>query len=253
MTQGALARGYKSFYEPARTLYRANPTGEANGSLMRNAAVAVAMCDVADECAVIETTVQQSIITHYGPAPVLTCVLHSLLIHRALRGDGPPAAPPTIDTLAAMIAGPWTAWKTTTSEFSRTWLETVGEKLVAAETTVLEGLRGFEDFDPYHFMYKGISGGCTLSLKVALWALHWSYLPEGALPHCGVPHWLPRYPFTRARFSAIRWVALIGADADTYGAIAGALLAAHHPATLPAALCEQLQVRHELYALLPEN
>lgn len=49
----------------------------------------------------------------------------------------------------------------------------------------------------------------------------------------------------------IRWVALIGADADTYGAIAGALLGAYHPNTVPQCLANQLLVKPDIDKLLP--
>jgi len=41
------------------------------------------------------------------------------------------------------------------------------------------------------------------------------------------------------------WVVLIGADADTYGAVAGALLAAYH-STVGEGFLEGLQVKREI-------
>ncbi len=64
-----------------------------------------------------------------------------------------------------------------------------------------------------------------ISLKIALWSLWWSFQTE-AYPI--VPKWLPKWIFEKHKFDTISWVAAIGADADTYGAIAGPLLAAFH-------------------------
>jgi len=99
----------------------------------------------------------------------------------------------------------------------------------SAEKEILTELENFVDFDPYHYFYKGRSGWCTLSLKIALWALHWSF----EVKYPVIPPWLPLWPFKYHGFRTLLWIVLIGADADTYGAIGGPLLAAYHPKDIP--------------------
>lgn len=240
--------------------------GAANGSLMRNASLAAILTALgASEKDLIEATVQQSIITHFGPLPVLTCVLQSLLIHRAMKTPTAQRRPPTLSDLEAILKGPWFQWKThpqTADEGCKVWLRetSLNNELGLAEVKVLQELAGWEDFDPYHHFYKGISGYCVLSLKIALWALHWAVLQRP--PSCGIPGWLPSWLFVDSGLNSggieapLRWVVAIGADADTYGAIAGGLLAAFFPA-IPQEWSSCLKVLPEvnkiLDDLLPNN
>jgi len=90
---------------------------------------------------------------------------------------------------------------------------------------MLEYLKDFEQFNPYNQDYRGRSGYCLLSLKIAMWALYWSY--QKTPPPFSVGD-LPKEIFEQHGFNTIKWVVTIGADSDTYGAIAGLLLAAYH-------------------------
>ncbi|KAH3767752.1 ADP-ribosylglycohydrolase [Pelomyxa schiedti] len=218
--------------------------GQANGSLMRNGAIAAGMY-ARSEAEIVEASVLHGIITHYGVEAVLCCVIHSVLIHRALNSRQ--TRPPTLDDIRAILAGPWTEWKNSISKHPEglAWCHAMAS--TQAEVALINYLAGFENLDPYHAYYKGISGYCSLSLKIALWALHWSF--SHSLPSCGIPHWLPLWPFQLHHFEVIKWVVLIGADADTYGAIAGPLLGAYHPETIPQSLIAQLEVNEELQKL----
>lgn len=227
--------------------YWLRTASQANGGIMRNGPIAALMTPSgADEAAIITATVQQCIITHYAPMPVLCCVVHSLLIHRALRAEPGAAPAPSIGLIRELLAGPWSSWKASVSdEGCKVWLEDVQGygQLGPAECELVEKLEGFEDLDPYHMMYRGISGWALLTLRISLWALHWAL--ERRAPSCGIPHWLPAWPFVSPEFggvdAALRWVVLIGADADTYAAVAGALLGAYIPA-VPKRWAEQVHV-----------
>ncbi len=83
-----------------------------------------------------------------------------------------------------------------------------------------------------------------MTLKIALWALHWSFQKTV----CELPVWYkPSFEsYFRPKsytgvngFYCIVWIALIGADSDTYGRVfivvhilgasAGPILGAYHP------------------------
>jgi hypothetical protein len=93
-------------------------------------------------------------------------------------------------------------------------------------------LNGFEAINPYWLDYARDSGWCVKSMRIALWAVYWSEqpvertvepLPEWAQGDGGRKYlWILR----ERGFDAIRMISLIGADSDTYAAIAGPLLAA---------------------------
>jgi ADP-ribosylglycohydrolase len=220
----------KPWYNAGKSEYLSNPASAPNGSLMRNGVIPVISLELS-EISAIDQTVEQSIMTHYGPLPVLTCVIHTLLIRNALLSEIEMKSPPSFQDIKNIINNEWKSWKEDINKRNddnpcKLWLEIIGEKnLSNSETQLLDELKDFEDFDPYSFFYKGVSGYCVLSLKIALWALRSSFKEyEGK-----IPDWLPEWPFKRFEFESILWVVLIGADADTYGAIAGPLIAAYHP------------------------
>ena len=157
--------------------------------------------------------------------------------------------------IKAILSGPWKNFVETNCHFAGTnsdatpaqkWYKRVGrQKVTEAENQILEQLDNFENFDPWLYSYLSCSGHCTLSLKIALWALHWSF--QNTIPTCGVPPWLPCWLFRRCHgYRTITWTAVIGADADTYGAIAGALLAAYHPKQIPKNMAAALLVLPEI-------
>jgi len=126
------------------------------------------------------------------------------------------------------------------------WFEAVGNGSIRqAEKKVIEELSGFKTFNPYEHNYKGISGYCILTLKIALWSLHWSFEKS----HPKIPEYLPEWIFEKHGFDTIMWVACIGADSDTYGATSGPLLAAYH-SQISRSFYENLEVKDEIYSLM---
>jgi len=182
----------------------------------------------------IDKTVLISAITHFSPEPVITCVIHTLLIRKALKhhlAKKVELKPPTYEDIVKLIQVDWKKWQNESqNDKALLWLKTVKSDLSIAENKILTELKDFESFDPYSYYYKGVSGYCSLTLKISLWSLHWSF-QEKDYPQ--IPSWLPSWPFKSKKFETIMLVVLIGADADTYGATAGALLAAYHPNISP--------------------
>lgn len=229
-----------------RAHWQRDPGGAANGSLMRNGVVAgLFPAGDAGLAAALDATLVHGAITHFGPVPQLCCLLQTDLLHGALHGRRAPVTTAgVLDRLDAALeltlSGP-------EHPLAAAWLAAVGPAaLRAAAGPLAEALRGFEAFDPFAVDYSRRMGWSVLTLKIALWSLFWS-LEDGAPP---APPWLPAAELGRKGFAAVALPALIGADSDTYGATAGALLGAWHPA-IPPALLEGLQVHDELCALLP--
>jgi len=129
------------------------------------------------------------------------------------------------------------------------WLKQIGSGLLKVEEArLIDELRGFENFDPYHQDYRNRSGYCVLTLLIPLWALYWSVQKD----HPAIPEWLPEWIFQRHGFDCIMWVVAIGADADTYGATAGPLLASYHPTIAPA-FREKLFLEKEIVNSFSKN
>eukprot|EP01080_Neovahlkampfia_damariscottae_P002212 gene2212-2386_t len=224
-----------------------HPTSAPNGSLMRNAIIPVITLEL-DVMDAIDQTVEQSMMTHFGPLPVLTCIVHTILIRKALKNEEIRKNPPNFSDIVDILSNEWKEWKNEVKfrkedNPSKIWLNKVGsENLNKSETQFIDEIKDFENFDPYTYYYKGVSGYCVLSLKIALWSLYHSF-DELKLK---IPDWFEsEWPFKKFNFESIMWVVLIGADADTYGAIAGPLLAAYHP-KLPEVLVEKLQLHEEI-------
>jgi len=205
-----------------------NNQSSANGSLMRNGVIAALFPKLDQEIEALDATVLQSIITHYSPIPVLTCVIQTLLIRNALLNENEIKRPPTFEDIKNLLEVSWKNWKEKTENVeAKKWLNNVGKKLIKnSEEQILKEIKGFEEFSPYEIDYRGISGYSVLTLSIALWSLYWSFQEK---PLNSIPVWLPEWPFNRHGFDTIMWVVLIGADADTYAATAGPLLAAYHP------------------------
>eukprot|EP01089_Gocevia_fonbrunei_P008642 TRINITY_DN2035_c0_g1_i1.p1 TRINITY_DN2035_c0_g1~~TRINITY_DN2035_c0_g1_i1.p1 ORF type:complete len:385 (-),score=67.90 TRINITY_DN2035_c0_g1_i1:33-1187(-) len=220
-------------------------TNAANGSLMRNGMIPGIYSNptlYSLETA-LNATIAHGIITHYGPEPVLTCILHTLLIRKVLISRHFPnhneatkdfhlRAPTTSDLTDLLInpKGIWQTYKSTTSyEPAKEWLKKIGNtELLQIEKKLIDDLKSYEEerYDPYNQDYRGRASYCVLTLQISLWGALWSFKNS---PTLSKPAWLPAWPFERHQFDTLMWIVLIGADADTYGAAAGPLLAAYHP------------------------
>jgi len=143
-------------YTAARNFFRENPHSIANGSLMRNGSIPAWFSQANQEIEALDATVLHAIITHFSPTSTVTCVLQTLLVREALiaaNAGKPITAPPTIDDIQRLLHGPWQEWKTKTQDPNcKEWLEHVGTtEVLRAEQRVIDGLQGFEEFDPYRF------------------------------------------------------------------------------------------------------
>jgi hypothetical protein len=102
------------------------------------------------------------------------------LLDASSRNGAPQIPPPTMNDIRSMIDNEWHTWLSRVTEPAcLEWIRTVGKtEIKMAEVQLLEELNGFETFDPYGYMYKGVSGYSVLSLKIALWALSSIYQGE---------------------------------------------------------------------------
>lgn len=232
--------------------HKENPNNQSNGSLMRNAAVAVCLKDQ-PEHEVIKTTICQSMITHCHPTVVLCCVIHSILIHRALnqRYIHKLRAPDHKDLSNILNQDLMNFINNTEDINCLRWIKEIS--VVSIQQSIeelLDNLEGFKKFNPYMYYYKNTSGWVVLSLKISLWALYWSFKPKSKVPKC-YPFWLPLKMFnTLNKFNVITWIAAIGADSDTYGAIAGSLLGAYHPYSIPTSMINDLLAKDNILKLI---
>jgi ADP-ribosylglycohydrolase len=242
--------------------YLKNKNVASNGSLMRNSVVAPLF--VNDTELLIDATVQQSMITHYSPLCVLVCVVESLLIQYAINhylnksGYEDLNKSLTFEYIQSLIQGDdsvWQQWKqkkrlvTDADNACLLWLNTVADDMSNAENVLLDGLKDFDSFDPYHFDFGDISGYCVLTLKIALWALYSSFSNENLYDKLQLQGRLPKWPFVTYKpgfHSGVAASVLVGVDADTYGAVSGGLLAAYHPTQVSQHLTDPLKVKKEL-------
>lgn len=224
------------WYDAGYQAWQANPNNAANGSLMRNGVMAGMAGDL-DEA--LRITLLQSIITHYGPLAVLCCAAQTWLIWRLREGVNPLAG---VDWVQA-FRDDWQQWlEQSEDEHVQQWRSRVGEVAIAeAWQTMTQAEWDHRQFDPFQMQIGGIAGYCLLTLQVATWALGWS-LSDEPFP---CPSHLPAQLFEERGPMTLGWIALIGADSDTYGATAGPLLHAAH-GTLPEQMTEPLTVLDKL-------
>lgn len=142
---------------------------------MRNGVIGALFSKPEQEMEAIENTVLQSIITHYHPLIVLTCVIHTLLIRNGINGL---KRAPNLKDIQDLLEGPWKKWKSNIQHpVAKDWFQTIGgdEKVKLLERDLIRELKGFDSYDPWNQDYRGRSGYCVLSLFISLWALHWSF------------------------------------------------------------------------------
>ncbi len=221
--------------------FEQNHRSAANGSLMRNGVVA-GIADSLDDA--YQISLHQSLPTHYGPLPILCCCAQSYLLWELLDGRKPFGG----DWLKEYRAS-FTTWlRTAPDAIIKAWLGNVELRVDEAWETLLEADWDADLFNPFEIEFAGADGYCLLTLQIAVWAAQWSSRGV-AFP---TPKGFPAEVFEKATgpmFLPI--VAMIGHDADTYGAAAGPLIAAVH-GSIPGILVQKLDAVGELAALTIE-
>ena len=143
----------------------------------------------------------------------------------------------------------WTDWLTDTNDdFVRQWRALVEPTMKDAWAAVSATPFETGAFNPFEIDYVGRTGYCLLTLQIALWALRWSRM-TGEYP---VPDGFPAGVFERRGAWCVGWPAMLGYDADTYGAVAGPLIAAAH-GQLPESMTNDLWALREFDDLVAER
>ncbi|MFB3891354.1 MAG: ADP-ribosylglycohydrolase family protein [Phycisphaerae bacterium] len=241
-----------------------NPELAANGSLMRNGVVPGMAVDLADA---LRITLSHGMMTHYGPLAQICCAAQTWLIWRLLEDstqrtqrtqrmerDDPKSSATSAPSALSVLAPGWpglfrqefTVWlDSTADEPCARWRANVAEHLGAAWRAFESAQWDPRTFNPFATDFAGRTGYCLLTLQIAVWALYWSLVDEPLARFLGgTPQGLPRELFERRGPYVLGLVALIGHDADTYGATAGPLIAAAH-GCLPAELINGLWALRE--------
>jgi len=205
----------------------------ANGSLMRNGIIAGC---APDTLTAMRYAAIQSLITHPAPLPVICCVIQTWIQRRMLDGQ-------TIgdqwqsDAISAVLD--WKDRCASEDGVLARWLDTVGSDFNTA-IDIMSHLDGSLDYNPYSPNAIQHQGYVLTTLQIGVWALRWAL--EG-VPFPSAPDWLK--PVTaRTGVDTLAWVACIGRDSDTYGAVAGSLLASKFD--LPSYFTDGLMVLREL-------
>ena len=238
-------------------LFNENQSPPSNGALMRNGVIPLLSSDISQ---ILEWTILHSIITHYTFEAILPCIVHSIVIHRALESyrNQKPLEIITTETVTNILCGKtgeWFNFKQLCNEkkvhpIILEWIKNNGGKkaLEMEEKKVLGNLKEFETFNPYNFNYKNISGWSVLSLKIALWCLYHSAKVDSVNFDRKVecPPQLPSWVFEDQPrgFESVIFSVLTGADADTYGAITGCIMGVYYPELIPCEMVDQLLSKH---------
>ena len=221
----------KNYWDGGLLFWRRQPRHAANGSLMRNGVVP-AMAETLDDA--FSMTLKHGMITHYAPLPQVCCMAQTYLIWELLSGKSYSEGwqGRFEESLAHYFDG-------IQDPEVEQWLKEVKEAdhLDRAMDTFNRANWIMDEFNPFFLSIRGNGGYCLLTLQIALWALYWSLRKE--VPE--IPEGFPKDVFDAEGPSRLAWVAMIGHDADTYGATAGPLIAAAH-STLPSGMIEGLKV-----------
>ncbi|HEX8339484.1 MAG TPA: ADP-ribosylglycohydrolase family protein [Tepidisphaeraceae bacterium] len=229
-------------YAASRAFYESNRNRCANGALMRNAIVAAVAPDLPTA---FEWALKQGVLTHYAPLSVVCCCLQAWLVFETFEGRWPFAA--HADWRAAWH-GAWTAWVLACADpVVAQWLEDVeeGGMLDAAMDSLSKADFDPDSFDPFtHPDLPAKQGWVLLSLQVAVWAMQWCRRPAKDYPFEATGVLAPVADvFGRRGHDAIGWIPLVGHDSDTYGAIAGPMIAAACGRPFPRRMTETLAVK----------
>jgi ADP-ribosylglycohydrolase len=106
------------------------------------------------------------------------------------------------------------------------------------------------DFDPFKVNIAGQDGYCLLTLQIAVWAYCWSNIDRSKLDVVPPPQ-IPQAVRDGEVGSGLAWSVLVGHDADTYGAVAGPMIAAFMGG-LPQGMTEKLEAPKKLREDFPE-
>jgi ADP-ribosylglycohydrolase len=232
-TLGHLRSG-TPWHEAGRREYDRSPTNAANGSLMRNG-VLPGLLFGSGLRELFRATVHHSITTHYHPLPVVCCAAQSWVVADLLAKSrrGPTSDP---DGWLDAFRGDWTNYLAGEDDpHVAAWAGRVGPGMSGAVEALRVAEWDHRAFDPFATDFGGRAGYCLLTLQIGVWALQWSVSDE-PFP---VPAGFPADVFGRRGGWAVAWLALLGHDSDTYGAVAGPMLAAARGA-VPAELTEGL-------------
>jgi ADP-ribosylglycohydrolase len=231
-TQEVLTRVQRGtpWNEAGYEVYRENPAGAANGSLMRNGVVPGMANTLAD---VFRVTLLHGLITHYAPLCQICCAAQSWLIWQFLQMQDPFAG----DWKAAFETD-WGKWSAATDdpELNR-WRSNTALDSAKAWAAFHAADFNADSFNPFKTSFDGCSGYVLLTLRIAVWAVQWSLRGD----RFEAPPGFPQEVFEKRGGHVLAWVALIGEDSDTYGATAGPLLAAAH-GSVPAEYTEGLWI-----------
>lgn len=225
------------WHEGGLAYYRRNPDHAANGSLMRNG-VSAALTPSLREA--FRLTVHHGVTTHYAPLPMLCCATQTWMLCLILHGYNPllEVGPHGLTTF---FFSAWRDWlEKEQDEIVRLWRGCTADHYERACWALEDACFDPESFDPFTVEIGARAGYCLLTLQIAVWAACWS-MREEPFP---IPPGLPAEVFQRRGPYVLGWVAMIGEDADTYGATAGPLIAAIHGG-LPAELSEGLWILNE--------
>jgi ADP-ribosylglycohydrolase len=219
--------------------------GEGNGALMRNGVVSGLDYHPGGACAL---AVKHTRVTHAGPDSVVASLTHASLIHTlltdnvAFAGDRPRQP----DHQPSLIRGVFDNVRRSSALPRSVY---VGVDYSAALRRAEE--LPWETFNPYTYLSEHW-GYCWTTLLVAYWALrqYWEINDgrEGDIRHddpAVAPAFAPETRLTTYLGQLVLGrLALVGRDADTYGAVAGPMLAAAGAQFDPAAV-EKLEALSE--------
>lgn len=200
------------WWEGGLVIWEANPHAWSNGSLMRNAVVNSMGGCLVD---VFDHTLHHGMISHWAPLPAICCAAQNWLLHN-------PEALEESDW-RMQFQSDWRYWlAATTHPLTQGWYaRTSGHHQEAWD------IFNAADFDMHSFRpFDEIEhiGFCLTTLQIGVWAMQWA-IDDVPYPAEYLPEGFPTEPFQRTGKDVIGWVAMIGRDADTYGATAGAMIA----------------------------
>lgn len=249
--------------DAAEPTWRTSPhRGDGNGALMRNGVVPAMSSETLHLDEVFRNTVTHAIMTHYAPLSTLCCLFQSWLIYcldktkeEALTGI--PGMAEIGPVWQEAFHADLTAWMTRESDaVVNAYFGRVAMHLPAAMGKLYDAIRTIDAFDPFVGVdYTGRSGYVLLTLQIALWAMLASRpMDLRRLPGCYYRSKLQMElgKLGRSKWYKLGWVALVGHDADTYGAVAGPILAAAY-GPLPKTMTDNLKALEEFERLVKEH